>query len=624
MSTSDKPGYVNFYAVLAAACCVLGAAPGLATPSHPSLVFLLLDTTRADRLGAWGNPAAPTPHLDALAASGVRFGRHFANAHATRSSMPQLLTGRYFHASVLRSFRSADHPREFPFLRADPSARLLTATLHDAGYATVGASAHPWVVEESPFGATFDRLDFLSSPVAHGHARAAAVVDRGIELWRARPADRPIVLYLHFMDTHVPRRALPGATEEPLPGYGAPERFGKDGEPRFGRERRRWRRSDARDFSADDRRFFRARYDGLLAYLDGEIGRLLRELRADDPELDDTLVVVVADHGENLGEEGLIDHADGLTDGVQHVPWIVAGAGVPPGQKTERFTENVDVVPTVLRLLGTPLPADIRTDGVAQIGADGTLCHACAKRAVYYAWEDYVGVRTRRHLLRRQLPGSPRAHCGAAEQLFTMGTGERTLLPAGAAPATKLGQLLRNRLTPLDRAFRATRYGTPETPFILRPDFWVLPGAPIPACTEMGVETTAASLDRPGWLFTGRGVTVLDGEPDAPLRAVVGVPDGPYAVDAAVVSIDPMPLFFAFDAWLERFRVLEPTRWVPVGDVRVHDGFVEVPVPPQAGTSGHVVGMRFSPTGRPAAGTEPATTEDAELRERLRVLGYVE
>lgn len=562
--------------------------------------------------------------MDALAAGGIRFGAHFANAHATRASMPQLLTGRYFHANVLRTFRPEDHPREFPFTRADPTAQMLTATLRDAGYSTVGASAHPWVVAESPFGATFERFDFLPSPVAHGNARAAAVVDRGIELWKARPADRPTALYLHFMDPHIPRRLLHDEVDDPVPDYDWHDRFGADGEPRFGRDRRRWRRSDARDFTDADRAHFRARYDTLLAYLDGEIGRLLAALRVDDPELQNTVVVVVADHGENLGEEGLIDHADGLTDGVQHIPWILAGAGVRPGQTTDRFTENVDVVPTVLDLLHVPAPAGVRTDGVSQVEADGTICRACAKRAVYYAWEDYLGVRTRRHLLRRQLPGSLRAHCGEAEELFATDGAERTELSADDQHAARLTRLMRHRLTPLNRAFRASRYGPPHTRFSLRPDFWVIPDAPAPTCATMGVDVDQDALEEPGWLWTGRGVTALAGEADEPLRVVGDVPNGTYAVDATVVGIGAMPLFFGFQRWLDGFRALEPVRRVSLGEVTVSSGMLDVRLPPEAAVCGHVVGIELSPIGWPAGEVPPETPKDAELQERLRVLGYVE
>jgi len=581
------------------------------------LVFLLLDTTRADRFGAWGNPAEPTPNLDALARSGIRFGRHFANAHATRSSMPQLLTGRYFHASVLLPFRSNDHPREFPFVRPDPTARLLTATLRDAGYRVVGASAHAWVVAESPFGATFDQLEFLPSPIEDGHASAAAVVDRGIELWTSRPTDRPTALYLHFMDAHMPRPRPAGSLEDR-----AGERFRKDGEPRFDRDRRRWRRSDARDFTDADRAHFRARYDALLSYMDGQIGRLLATLRADDPTLDQTLVVVVADHGENLGEDGLIDHADDLTDGVQHIPWIVAGAGVAPGQTTDRFTENIDVVPTVLQVLGIAAPAGVRTDGVAQVGPEGTICRTCAKRAAYFAWEDYLGVRTRHRLLRRRLPGSLRAHCGEAEEAFTLSRGARIPI---RDEDHHLGRLLDHRLVPLDRKFRADRYGPPRQAFTMHADFWVLPDAAALACAELGVDTRRSSLDHPGWLSTGRGVTAMQGEPDAPLRTAVGVPDATYALEVAVVDLEPMPLFFGFAAWLDRFRAKAPLRHVALGDVSVRGGVLSVGLPPDTGVCGHVIGLRLSPTGRPASAELPADSlEDPELEERLRILGYVE
>ena len=122
--TSDKNRYVNFCpdaGRLVRRAAFLGIALGLAalapiaTATPPSVVFILLDTTRADRLSAWGGPNPTSPNLDALAASGVRFAAHFANAHATRPSMPQLMTGRYYHQNVLHAFRPGDQPREFPF-----------------------------------------------------------------------------------------------------------------------------------------------------------------------------------------------------------------------------------------------------------------------------------------------------------------------------------------------------------------------------------------------------------------------------------------------------------------------------------------------------------------------------
>ena len=116
---------------------------------RPDVVFVLLDTTRADRLSAWGNPRPTTPSLDALARTGVRFARHFANSHATRPSMPQLMSGRYYQSSVLREFRPRTHPRDWPFAAPDPSVALLPEILGQAGYHLAAVSAHPWVSRES-------------------------------------------------------------------------------------------------------------------------------------------------------------------------------------------------------------------------------------------------------------------------------------------------------------------------------------------------------------------------------------------------------------------------------------------------------------------------------------------
>src|SRR5262249_48300363 len=244
--TSDKIRYVNFYpgalrasrgrAFWALAAVVAGLATGPVHAAPPSVVFILLDTTRADRLGAWGSPNPTSPNLDALAASGVRFAAHFANAHATRPSMPQLMSGRYYHQNVLRAFTPDDHPREFPFSREDPPAILLPALLRSQGFQTMAVSSHPWVAAESALGKGFDSFDLIPAPASRGHADAAQVVDHGLAAWQRRDRARPTFLYLHFMDAHMPR-FLPGNGELrfPVPGYDWHSRFRPDGEPAFDR-----------------------------------------------------------------------------------------------------------------------------------------------------------------------------------------------------------------------------------------------------------------------------------------------------------------------------------------------------------------------------------------------------
>jgi arylsulfatase A-like enzyme len=339
-----------------------------------SMVFVLLDTMRADRIGTWGRPHAGTPVLDGLAARGAAFLRHYANSHATRASMPQLLTGRYYHANVLAPFHTHEHPREYDFYRRDPTAVLLPSVLRANGWATVGVSAHAWVVAGSEFGRQFDGLELVPFTAAQGHGDGAQVIDRALALWEARDRSRPLFLYVHLMDTHMPR-PVPEGVETPYDE----SRFDAAGEPRFDRERRRWSRFDARDFTAEDREEFAWRYDQRVRYADWQLGRLMAAIERDDPDLGRTVVVITADHGEELGEDGRVDHTQSLAESVQHVPWIVAGGAVQPGGRATRLTEHVDVLPTLLALLAIPTPRGVRFDGRAQVTPDGRVCGSCGR-----------------------------------------------------------------------------------------------------------------------------------------------------------------------------------------------------------------------------------------------------
>ena len=317
------------------------------------------------------------------------------------------------------------------------------------------------------------------------------MVDRGLALWAGRDAARPTFLYLHFMDAHMPRFLPEAEPRFPVPGYDWRARFRPDGEPDFDRARRSWDQFDASDFTPDDRRYFAAVYDTLVAYLDEHLGRLFTTLRRDDPTLSRTVILVVADHGEELGDDGRIDHGDSLADAVQHVPWIMAGGGIPPGQVVTRITENVDVMPTLLSYLHVPLPPGTHADGRPQLGADGTPCPGCAKAAAFYAWEDYRGIRRRRQMLRMNLPGSVRARCEGLVQGFALDRRSRRALPATADSIPALRQRLERRLGPLERRFLATRYGPANRAVLLRTEYWRLGGAP-----ASGV--LAAERGRPG------------------------------------------------------------------------------------------------------------------------------
>jgi arylsulfatase A-like enzyme len=595
-------------------------------------VFILLDTTRADRFGAWGNPRRPTPHLDALAAAGARFARHYANAHATRSSMPQLMSGRYYHPNILRPMHPRSHPREYEFLAGDSGASLLPRVLRAQGYATVGVSAHPWVVAESPFGAGFARLDFLPAPPERGHVEARAVIDRALALWSERPRDRPTLLYVHLMDMHMPRWLSDGAPAAFLP-RGWEARFTAGSKPRFGADRRLWDGADALDFTAADRTTFVGIYDTLLSYTDTQVGRLLAALRAEDPGLDQVLVVVVADHGEELGEEGRTDHTGSLADGVQHIPWIVAGAGVGAGQRLDAFSENVDVLPTLLRIVGLgAVERGGAVDGRALIETDGALCRGCAPAAVLYAWENYRAVRSRAELL-RVLPGERgEARCDGRERLWSMNDAGRRLLDADDVAAARDVERLRRRLRRLERAetrYRARTAGAPSASFLVPAVYWDIDGETPVACARLDQDTVRGALVAPsGWRYARESFFVATAGAGAPLAVAVTVPDGGYQVDVGVIPLGRIPWLLGIRRWLRsafRRTETEPATFVPLGAVVAEGGRLGVRIPEAVGLGQRLLALRVTPAGAAPTNEHRAPDDvDPAYRERLRALGYVE
>jgi len=597
-------------------------------PGDVSVLFVMLDATRADRLSAWGNPHPTTPTLDGLARAGALFRRHFANSHATRPSFPQLMTGRYYFQNVLRAFTPNEHPREFPFSQGDPTAAFVPAVLRGQGFETLGVSAHPWFVSASDLGRHFDRLELVAAEATRGYADARDVAERARAVWLARDASRPVFLYVHFMDMHMPRYLPDGEPRFPVAGYDWRRRFKPSGEPLFHPERRRWLRADARDFGELDRRHFAAVYDSRLAHTDAQLARLLAAVRAEDPDLRRTLVIVASDHGEELGEDGRTDHTDSLADGVQHVPWIVAGAGVAAGQACDRFTENIDIAPTLLELLGILLPEGTRMDGRAQLGRDGRLASRAGKPAVYYAWESYRAIRTRRYLLRENVAGSFAARSDGEVVLYRLDGAARVRLALEGRAAGVAGRLrarLDRRLARRRARFLRARYEAARTPFLVRAEFWRVAPETRVSSVPVGPATGRRALRVRGWLWAGHGVTVLRPGDGTPLPVTLSAPDGVYEVEAAVRPIQPMPRLLGFGRWCrESFSSESATVYVALGAARAVGGELSVAIPAAAATGRHIVALRLSPPGSVAEAAAEPGPEDEELRVRLQALGYVE
>jgi len=309
------------------------------------------DTTRADRLGCYGCPLASTQTMDALAASGVRFQHAVAPAPFTLPSHASLLTGLdpYHHGA-----------RTNGIFRVDDKVVTLAERLRSGGYRT-GAVVSAYVLDRQyNLSQGFDDYD---DDLARGEQagtfgfreRRAELANEAAIRWLRRPKDRPFFLWLHYFDPHAP--------------YRPPEPY--------------------RTTIAD------RPYDGEIAYVDDQFGRLLKVLDEIGAR-GRTLVVVVGDHGESLGEHGELTHGIMIYDATQRVPMIWNAPGIlPAGAVVQSQVGLVDVASTILDLLGESLPAN--ADGISLLRPESARSRELYIESLgpkfQYGWSPLVGLR---------------------------------------------------------------------------------------------------------------------------------------------------------------------------------------------------------------------------------------
>lgn len=278
--------------------------------SNPSILLITLDTTRADRIGAYGYKNARTPALDGLAKEGVLFERAISPAPLTLPVHASLFTGLYPPEHGLRTNGYGKLPE---------TVATMPELLADQGYDT-GAFVASFVLDQKfGLGRGFQEYDDDLSRAAptqdaiHRFRDGRLVVDSALE-WLKRPHESPYFCWVHLYDPHFPY-------EEHTAEF-------KD-------------------------EFASSLYDGEIAYADQQVARLLDFLKA-HPE---TIVIVVGDHGESLGEHSELQHGYTLYESTQHVPLIVKGVpGSSPGSRVASTVSLVDLLPTVTDLLNLPTP----------------------------------------------------------------------------------------------------------------------------------------------------------------------------------------------------------------------------------------------------------------------------
>ncbi len=318
-------------------------APQRSGARRPNVLLYLIDTLRADRVGAYGSKSGLTPRIDALARQGVVFENTTAASSWTKPSTATILTG----------LPPAVHGATRIDRRLPPAVQTLAEVLRDAGSRTGGWSANAHVTAATGFAQGFERFEFLNE-LARGEAldaRALAWLDEAPAALDGNPA--PFFLYIHAIDPHAPydppedlRRRFAGSVPS---GSGS---LAKVEEVYRALDRRR---PEAQALLAR----MPPLYDAEVAAIDRSFGGLLDELDRRG-RLAETLVVVISDHGEEFGEHGGLGHGKTLYREVLDVPWILRLPGLTAGRRIATPAAHLDVMPTILGALGIPAGADLR------------------------------------------------------------------------------------------------------------------------------------------------------------------------------------------------------------------------------------------------------------------------
>jgi len=347
MSRSRPSGLVAALLVLLAAGCG-GDDP------RPNVILITLDTTRADHLGYEGYERARTPVLDAMAASSVRFRRCFTTSNNTLPAHASILTGRYPHVIGL--------PRNsFPLL---PGIPTVADRLRDAGYATAAFVSAEALASGLGLARGFDLYDdtFDVQELDQRQRTATGTTDAVLE-WLATDPPEPWLVWVHYFDPHYPYTPPDDHVVPRDPDY--------DGEADGSMEylTRVWGYGDAEKITTTegDRNRLIDLYDGEIAFLDTQLGRLLDAFDAVDPHGRD-LRILTADHGESLTEHDyLFNHGEYVYQPSMHVPLLVRFPGADPVAGIEAIDPAtvwspvtiMDVASTVYAVTGVAGPSNL-------------------------------------------------------------------------------------------------------------------------------------------------------------------------------------------------------------------------------------------------------------------------
>lgn len=348
---------------LAALACLTPAAcqaPPPPPPPRPNIVFILVDTLRADRLGCYGDPRRLAPLIDSLAAEGMLFERPIAPAPWTLPSVGSYMTGVYPSVHQVNHSRYDPHaePTAEKVIRQLPEELItLAEALQAQGYQAAAFSANPFIRAKNGFGQGFEHFDdeFTSNTTPGSKINQQALA------WLEQRTDpRPLFLYLHYMDVHAPYYADDKYLDPLLDQVEAlPARTALDmdvlGSPPWPKGYQSLPRHQELRTCVE---YWAALYDGGIQQMNEYLEQLRAALR-ERGLWDDALIILAGDHGESLCEHQIWGHGDSVYQCELFVPWIMRWPPqLPAGRRVPGTVSLMDLFPTLLDLLQIPVPAE--------------------------------------------------------------------------------------------------------------------------------------------------------------------------------------------------------------------------------------------------------------------------
>src|SRR5437588_11225362 len=350
----DFSRYFRF--ALLAGFFAVGYAALAANPSSPNVVFITVDTLRADHLGCYGDKQIRTPNIDALAADGIRFERAYAAVPVTLPSHTVIFTGTYPMLSGVHDFAAN---------KLNPTQPTMASLLKDQGY-TTGAIIGSAVLD-SRFGLNhgfdfyYDHFDFnrLQESNLDEMERPGNVVANLTLDWLSKNYQKKFFLWMHLYDPHYPYRPPPPYSEQ-----------------------------------YKDRL-----YDGEIAFADAQVGRLIEFLK-NKGLYRNTLIVLGGEHGESLGEHGENTHGFFIYNATLHVPLIFHLPGGMHTQPVANLVNLSDLMPTVLAALNIQIPEQVQGQNLLSIMSPKKEDNARSMYAetflprLHFNWSELRGVET--------------------------------------------------------------------------------------------------------------------------------------------------------------------------------------------------------------------------------------